>query len=32
MPIILGIDVGTNSVGSAWIDTRRKEGKFSIAP
>ena len=31
MTVILGLDIGTNSVGSAWIDTRRRFVKFGVS-
>ena len=31
MTVILGLDIGTNSVGSAWVDTRRRFIKFGVS-
>lgn len=30
MTISLGIDIGTNSVGSAWVDTKRKDIQLGV--
>ncbi|MHC4444259.1 MAG: hypothetical protein ACYTA5_16805, partial [Planctomycetota bacterium] len=31
MPITLGLDIGTNSVGSAWVDTEREEISLGVS-
>ena len=30
MTISLGLDIGTNSVGSAWVDTKKKDIQLGV--
>ena len=31
MSVLLGLDIGTNSVGSAWVDTDREEVHLGVS-